>query len=366
MKKLGFGTMRLELSNSDTKEVNMPLFIQLVDYFMENGYNYFDTAYTYLNGNSERALEEALVDRYPRNSYLIADKLPIFNLDNSNQMEEIFNTQLERMGVDYFDYYMLHNVSSKHKLKFTDIDSFGFIADKKRQGLIKHIGISCHDGPEFLEDIICNHPEIEFVQLQINYLDWKDNIIQSHNCYEIAKKYNLDVIVMEPLKGGMLAKTDSYVSKLFDDYAHVKPVEYALGFCRDLENVKVVLSGMNNMDDLRENINIFENKSKLSKEDLIFLEKVSDVIYNYNLVECTGCNYCLDNCPMHINISKYLNLYNSQKISKNHSLAMYYRNMITEYSSGPEDCIGCDNCSQYCPQNINISKYMKELTNLFQ
>lgn len=366
MKKLGFGTMRLELVNHDTKEINIDLFKQMIDCFMDAGYNYFDTAYTYLNGNSEKALKKALVERYPRESFFLADKLPIFNLNNASEMEEIFNTQLKRCGVEYFDYYMLHNVSTKHQSKFTDIDSFKFILNKKKEGKIRHIGISCHDNAKFLDSILKKHPEIEFVQLQINYLDWNDEIIQSKACYEVALEHDVDIIIMEPLKGGLMSYADSDILDEFDKHSSRKAVDLAFSFFKHLDNVMVVLSGMNNMGNLLENIRIFEDDKKLSEDDLEFLDRINRLMHSYDLIKCTGCNYCIDHCPKAIKIPDFLKLYNTQKTSKNHSVGMYYRNMITRYSSSPKDCINCGNCTKFCPQDIDIPKYMDEITALFK
>ena len=257
MKKLGFGLMRLPLLDKNNKSsINQEQFNKMVDYFMENGFNYFDTAYTYFDGNSEIAFKKAVVERYPRESFLIADKLPIFDLKSTQHMYEIFDKQLERCGVDYFDYYMLHNISTKHEEKYTKIDSFKFIKDKKKEGKIKHIGISCHDSPEFLENILKNHPEIEFVQLQINYIDWTNNTIQSMKCYEVACKYKKSIIVMEPLKGGALVDIPNKSRKLFQD---MSPVEGAFRFILSLDNIMIILSGMNKFEQIKENTKIIDN-----------------------------------------------------------------------------------------------------------
>lgn len=356
--------MRLPLMDEKSKKVDMDAFKTMVDYFMDCGYNYFDTAHTYLDGNSEKAIKEALVKRYPRNSYVLADKLPIFNITKSSDMEKIFNQQLERTGVEYFDYYMLHNASTKHFKKFTQLDSFKFIKEKKNDGKVKHIGISSHDGPEFLEKLIKTHPEIEFVQLQINYLDWQDDIIQSKKCYEVAKKYGLDVIVMEPLKGGALLNIPDNVQKIFDDKLDSSPLGCAFDFCKSLDSVKVVLSGMNNINQVRENIEIFED-NKLNRDDMSFPADVVEEFKKCDLIQCTSCDYCINHCPQNIKIPEYLKLYNTQKLSKEHSVKMYYNNMITQYESSPVDCLYCANCTDYCPQKLDIPKYMKEISEFF-
>lgn len=294
MKKLGFGLMRLPLLDKNNKSsINQEQFNKMVDYFMENGFNYFDTAYTYFDGNSEIAFKKAVVERYPRESFLIADKLPIFDLKSTQHMYEIFDKQLERCGVDYFDYYMLHNISTKHEEKYTKIDSFKFIKDKKKEGKIKHIGISCHDSPEFLENILKNHPEIEFVQLQINYIDWTNNTIQSMKCYEVACKYKKSIIVMEPLKGGALVDIPNKSRKLFQG---MSPVEGAFRFILSLDNIMIILSGMNKFEQIKENTKIIDNFKPLTKMEYEILNNVRNRIVCDKTIDCTYCNYCIDAC----------------------------------------------------------------------
>lgn len=304
MKKLGFGLMRLPLLDKNNKSsINQEQFNKMVDYFMENGFNYFDTAYTYLDGNSEIAFKKAVVERYPRESFLIADKLPIFDLKSTQHMYEIFDKQLERCGVNYFDYYMLHNISTKHEEKYTKIDSFKFIKDKKKEGKIKHIGISCHDSPEFLENILKNHSEIEFVQLQINYIDWTNNTIQSMKCYEVACKYKKSIIVMEPLKGGALVDIPNKSRKLFQG---MSPVEGAFRFILSLDNIMIILSGMNKFEQIKENTKIIDNFKPLTKMEYEILNNVRNRIVCDKTIDCTYCNYCIDYCPQHINIPRNL------------------------------------------------------------
>ncbi|OED29547.1 aldo/keto reductase [Methanosphaera sp. WGK6] len=370
MKKLGFGLMRLPLlDEDDVSSINQELFNEMVDLFMKCGFTYFDTAYIYLKGNSEKSFKKAVVDRYPRDSFVVADKLPIFDLESTSQMQDVFEEQLERCGVDYFDYYLLHNVSTKHVSKFTDIDSFKFVRDMKACGKIKHIGISCHDTPEFLDNILTKHPEIEFVQLQINYLDWMDKNIQARNCYDIVCKHGLKVVIMEPLKGGALINVPHDVKGLFKNYDETRSVaSWAMRFNLSLDNVLVILSGMKNMDDLQDNISTVDNFKGISKEESNILNKAVDIINDTSAIKCTSCNYCIDNCPANINISKFFELYNTQKLlNQSHSIAMYYRNYVSDSNhKKPSDCLKCNKCLDYCPQKLNIPDNLDKVGQLFE
>lgn len=369
MKKLGFGLMRLPLTDEDVRNIDTSKVKDMVDYYMQQGYTYFDTAYVYHKGESENIVKEVLTNRYPRESFILTSKLPIFNLEHEDDMEKIFNNQLEKCGVNYFDYYLLHNVSSKHKDKFTKINSFKFVCDKKKEGKVKHIGISCHDNPDFLEKILINHPEIEVVQLQINYLDWNDNVINARKCYEIACKYDKKIIIMEGLKGGSLVNLPSNALNILHEYdKNRSPVEWSFMFNYSLDNVMVVLSGMNTLNEVKENIAICENFKKLISEDYEMLEKVVKVLCQNILIPCTSCNYCISYCPEKINIPKFFELYNSQNlIDKAHSLGMYYRNLVSNNDNiSASNCVKCKKCMDYCPQNIDIPNFLEQIAESFE
>ncbi|MBR0472460.1 MAG: aldo/keto reductase [Methanosphaera sp.] len=369
MKKLGFGLMRLPQTDDNPENIDQEQLNQMVDIYMENGYNYFDTAYPYHNGLSETALKKAVVDRYPRESFKIADKLPIFFIHEEKDMQPYFEEQLERCGVEYFDYYMLHNVCSWNEYAFTKVDSFGFLKQKKKEGLVKQIGISLHDEPKYLEKILEQHPEIDFVQLQINYLDWEDKAIQAKKCYEIARKYNKPIIVMEPIRGGGLAKIPEEAEKLMKEYnPETKPSSWALRFCAGLQDVVMVLCGMNNIEQMKENIESMNDYQPINKEEQEILEKVADIIHSAIEIPCTSCNYCLETCPQNIYISKYFELYNAEKQTKWQGFSQQvnlYLTYIEKNYGRARDCVECDVCIHQCPQRLDIPGYMKKVSEEF-
>ena len=368
MKKLGFGCMRLPLVNSQEKDVDIEEFKKMIDYYMSHGYNYFDTAHTYLGGKSEKAIREALVNRYERSRYILADKLPIFNLKCEEDMEYIFQQQLERLGVDYIDYYMLHNLSSKHEEKYTKIDSISFLQEKKKQGKVRHIGISTHDSAEFLEDILKNNPWIEFVQLQINYLDWDNNIIQSRKCYETARKYDKKIIVMEPLKGGALVNIPQKAEELFQSYnPEASIASWSMRYLLSLDDIHIILSGMQSLNVMEDNVETFDNNDELTDKEREIISKTVDLINDEIEIQCTKCNYCIDKCPKNIPIPQYFELYNTQKtLNQEHSIAMYYNNFISQSNTKAVECIKCGNCIKYCPQQINIPEELERVTAVFE
>ena len=316
MKKLAFGMMRLpKLDENDDSTVDFEQVNKMADLFLEKDFIYFDTAYPYHMGNSEVAFRKAVVERYPRDSYVVADKLPLFIITSEDQLEPIFSEQLERTGLDYFDYYLLHNVSGFSEAGFLDVDSFAFANKKMEEGKIKHLGLSTHANAEYLDNILTLHPEMEFVLLQINYLDWENDGVESRKCWEVACKHNKPVLVMEPLKGGFLADVPPEAEKLMKDYnPDASVVSWALRFVASLDNVCMVLTGASSYDQLEQNIEDFENFTPLNDEEYEILDKVREIINSNISVECTKCKYCLDACPEEINIPKLFDLYNNEKI----------------------------------------------------
>lgn len=372
MKKLAFGMMRLPLlDENDEASVDYNQVNDMADLFMERGFTFFDTAYPYHEGNCEVAFKKAVVDRYPRDSYVIADKLPLFSITSEDQLEPIFSEQLERTGVDYFDYYLMHNVSGFSEPGFLDVDSFAFANKKKEEGKIKHLGLSTHANAEYLDSILTMHPEMEFVLLQINYLDWESESIESRKCYEVACKHNKPVMVMEPLKGGFLADVPPEAEKIMKDYnPDASVISWALRFVASLENVCMIFTGASSLEQLEENIEDFENFKPLNKEEYEILEKVKDIINSNIAVDCTKCKYCLDACPEEINIPKIFDLYNNEKILDPAPWTPV-GNAYLNYSKLPtagiaSDCSECGMCVEECPQHIDIPEVMKDVAKTFE
>ena len=372
MKKLAFGMMRLPLlDENDESSVDFEQVNKMADLFMEKGFTFFDTAYPYHMGNSEVALRKAVIDRYPRDSYVVVDKLPLFIITSEDQLEPIFSEQLERLGIDYFDYYLMHNVSGFSETGFLDVDSFSFVNEKKSEGKIKHLGLSTHANAEYLDTILTLHPEMEFVLLQINYLDWESEGVESRKCYEVACKHNKPVMVMEPLKGGFLADIPPEAEKLMKDYnPGASVISWALRFVAGLDNVCMVLTGASSLKQLEENIDDFENLTPLNDEEYEILGKVSEIINSNITVDCTKCKYCLDSCPEEINIPKLFDLYNSEKILDLGDWTPV-GNSYVNYSKIPgvglaSDCTECEACVKECPQHIDIPEVMKDVAKIFE
>ena len=328
---MGFGMMRLpQLDENDFSSVDFEQVKKMADVYMENGFNYFDTAYAYHDGASEVALRKAVVERYPRDSFVIADKMPTFLITEESQVEPIFKEQLERCGVDYFDYYMIHNVSSFSEAGWKYVDTFGFCKKMKDEGKIKKLGLSTHANAEFLDNILKEHPEMEFVQLQINYLDWENDGVESRKCVEVAHKYGLPIIVMEPLKGGFLADLPEEAEKKLKEYnPDESPVSWALRY---------------------ENIGFMDDYKPLNEEEHKIIEDVTEIINSNIAIPCTKCNYCISSCPSNIMIPKLFDLYNNEKIQglkvgEFTAVGNAYRNYSCLEGVGiASDCTGCEAC----------------------
>ena len=370
-KKLGFGLMRLPLLDpNDDGSVDLELMKKMVDSFLEQGFTYFDTAWMYCGGKSEEAAREALVRRHPRDSFTLTTKLPAYMLRREEDREWLFEEQLRRTGAGYFDYYWLHDVNSHSIRTFDKLNCWDFILEKKRQGLVRHVGFSFHDGPELLDRVLTEHPEMEYVQLQLNYLDWDSIGVQSHACYDVAVRHGKRVIVMEPVKGGTLAKVPAKLEAMFKEREPEMSVpSWAIRFAATQENVMVVLSGMSSMEQMLDNTGYMKDFKPLDAEELALMRKAADILNESIVVPCTGCSYCTVNCPKNIAIPKYFSLYNAdmQELKEKGwtPQGSYYANLTLQFGKAG-DCIKCGQCEAMCPQHLPIRRYLEDVAKHFE
>ena len=367
-KKLGFGLMRLPLLDpNDDASVDVEQVKEMVDLFMSKGFTYFDTAIMYNGFASQRVAKEAIVDRYPRDSFTLATKLHSAFFNSFEDRDRVFNEQLEQTGAGYFDYYLIHGVEASNYPKYEQFDCFRWLLEKKAQGLVKHAGFSFHDTPGLLDQILTKYPEMEFVQMQLNYLDWESEWIQSRAVYEMATRHGKPVVVMEPVKGGTLAKVPAEAEKLLKAAEPELSVpSWAIRFAASQENVMMVLSGMSTVGQMRDNLSYMDDFKPLTAEEIALAHKVAEIINAQIAVPCTGCSYCTDGCPMSIPIPKYFSLYNEDMREdleeKGWTVNFTNYEKLTEHFGKASDCVACGQCEGVCPQHLPIIELMKKVS----
>lgn len=363
IKKLGFGLMRLPMIG---EEIDMEQTKRMVDTFMAKGFTYFDTAYVYIGGKSEVALKEAVVDRYPRDSFQCATKLPLWDLKEASEMEKVFQESLDRAGLEYYDFYLLHAMDTERVRKADELGAWDFVKKLKAEGRVKHIGFSFHDTAEALENILKAHPEMEFVQLQINYVDWESESVQSRKCYEVARKYNKPVIIMEPVRGGSLAIMPPQVQEVFKSAEPELSVpSWAIRYCASLDGIITVLSGMSTEEQLNDNVSYMENFQPLNDSEKATVQKVVDILNSLPTIPCTACKYCVDGCPQKINIPGVFKAMNDRTLYNNLVASQNAYDNATKEGGKAGDCIQCGACEAHCPQHIEIIETLKQAAETF-
>ena len=366
-KKLGFGLMRLPMLE---EKVDIARCCEMTDRYLQAGGTYFDTALMYCGKQSEAAVKAFLTDRHPRDSFTLATKLHSGFFNTLEERDAVFAAQLEKTGVEYFDYYLIHAIDATSYEKYTRLDCFNWLLEKKAQGLVKHVGFSFHDSAAFLERVLTEHPELEFVQLQMNYLDWESEDVQSRLCYETARRHGKPVIVMEPVKGGTLANLPAAAEGLMKA-AHPdwSPASWALRFVMELPGVMMVLSGMSTEQQMEDNLLTMGDPATLSEEDHKILRQVTAILRGQESIPCTGCAYCVTDCPMSIPIPRCFALYNEdQQIygGEGWTPAMTYYDNTARDTAPASACIACGQCVEACPQHLEIPELLKKVAARFE
>lgn len=371
-KKFGFGWMRLPITDPYRKEsIDVELAAKMADLFLSRGFTYFDTGYMYHNYNAENALRQAVVERHPRESFTIADKMPMTDIQVEQEQEMIFSIQKKRCGVSSFDYYLLHNLNASNYGKANELHSFDFLKRKLDSGEIREVGFSFHDTAQTLDRILTEHPEFSFVQLQLNYLDWENEGVQSRKCWETARAHGKEIVVMEPVKGGTLANIPAEAEQILRRvHPEWSPSSWALRFAAGLPGVRMVLSGMSSMEQVDQNTQMMQQTAPLTQEETDTLMQAGDVIKGSVTVPCTGCRYCVegDRCPQNIAIPSYFALYNQEMLDTNPSWSSekeLYNNLLAQGFGSMDSCLKCGNCEEACPQHLPIRRYLEEASDFF-
>ncbi len=361
-RKLGFGLMRLPRKGIgiDVEQVK-----QMVDMFMAAGFTYFDTAYVY--PGSEAAIKKALVDRYPRESYTLATKLYAAMVPTANIAKNEFKTSLERTGAKYFDFYLLHSLMQNNYKKYEKFGIWDFVKEQKEKGLIKHYGFSFHAGPELLDQLLTEHPDVDFIQLQINYADWENPSVTSRANYEVARKHGKLITIMEPVKGGTLANPPKKVQELFQAYdPNASAASWAIRFAASLEGILTVLSGMSNTAQMENNLSYMKDFKQLNEEEQNIIQEAQRILGKSKTIPCTSCHYCTKGCPKQIPIPEIFAAMNKRMGNGQQTEAASDYRQVTSEGHCASECIHCRQCENACPQHIQITEYLKQCAETFE
>ena len=362
----GFGCMRLPMKDG---KVDYDEFSLMADAFIASGLNYFDTAHGYIGGQSETAIRDCVAKRYDRSKFLLTDKLTTPYFNKQEDIRPFFESQLEACGVDYFDFYLMHAQDRNNYQKYKRCRAYETALELKREGKIHHFGISFHDKAEVLDMILTEHPEIEIVQIQFNYVDYEDASVESRKVYKVCEKHGKPVIVMEPVKGGSLVNLPEEADKILRELNGGSNASYALRFAASFPNMAMVLSGMSNMEQMQDNLSAMKDFVPLSETEMDAVRRVCDIFRGLNLVPCTGCRYCVDEsqCPKGIRIPDMFSSLNAHEAFHNWNTGYYYNNVITGEGHGKaSECIRCGKCEKVCPQHLPIRDLLKKVAATFE
>ena len=383
-KNFGFGCLRLPMKDGEVDKEQM---CKMVDTFLEQGFNYFDTAHGYLDGKSELALRDCLTSRHERSEYILTNKLTNFYFKSEEEIRPFFESQMKACGVDYFDFYLMHAQSEEIFKYFKKCHAYEIALQLKEEGKIRHFGISFHDKAEALDQILTEYPQIEVVQIQFNYLDYENPAVQSRKCYEVCRKHNKPVLIMEPVKGGNLVNLPEDAKKVLDDLHGGSPASYALRFAAGFEGVLMVLSGMSNMEQMElmlssicsillipesnmeqmeDNISFMKDFQPLNEKEMEAVHKVADIFHQKHAIACTACRYCTAGCPKQISIPDLFACMNAKKVFNDCNANYYYSNAYTVHNGKASDCIKCGKCEKACPQHLPIRDLLEDVAKEFE